>query len=345
MKNRYRMIRRENGIFYAFDRHTGQRESLETSDRCTAEQLVQEKNKAHQQPMLNRKFAQVWLSACNPEALKRTWQTVFDEIIKLKQGETRRRWITAEKDTAFNIIRDVPLVETEAEHFLRVLEKGTVATNVFLRRAHNFALDMKWLLETILPKRQWPAVRFKEKRAITWDEHLRIIDREGNPERRAFYDLAWHLGAAQSDLANLHAEDIDWESNVICFQRMKLRFRNQPPVQISFGSYVEHVLRQLPQKGPLFPYLMGVRAADRATEFKQRCKGLGIQGVTLHSYRYAWAERAKQVGMPERFAMASLGHNSKAIARAYAKKALVKIPALEDLEKRIVTFPERVSVG
>jgi acyl-CoA thioesterase FadM len=31
-----------------------------------------------------------------------------------------------------------------------------------------------------------------------------------------------------------------------------------------------------------------------STEFKQRCKGLGIQGVTLHSYRYGWAERARK---------------------------------------------------
>jgi hypothetical protein len=33
----------------------------------------------------------------------------------------------------------------EAEHFLRVLAVGTVSTNVYLRRLHNFALDMGWL--------------------------------------------------------------------------------------------------------------------------------------------------------------------------------------------------------
>ena len=48
--------------------------------------------------------------------------------------------------------------------------------------------------------------------------------------------------------------------------------------------------------GPLFPYLQTVRCGDRATEFKQRCDGLGIKGVSLHSYRYAWAERAKTCG-------------------------------------------------
>jgi integrase len=59
-----------------------------------------------------------------------------------------------------------------------------------------------------------------------------------------------------------------------------------------------------------------------------------IEGVTLHSYRYAWAWRAKTAGMPERFAMENLGHNSKAVHRAYAKKALMKKPSLEDYEKK-----------
>ena len=56
--------------------------------------------------------------------------------------------------------------------------------------------------------------------------------------------------------------------------------------------------------GPVrsFPNLRTVRPSDRATEFKQRCEGLTIKGVTLHSYRYAWAERALQCGYPERFA-------------------------------------------
>jgi len=65
----------------------------------------------------------------------------------------------------------------------------------------------------------------------------------------------------------------------------------------------------------------------------QTCWQLGIKGVTLHSYRYAWAERAKTAGYPERFAQEALGHNSKAVHRAYAKKAQMKIPSLEDYEK------------
>jgi hypothetical protein len=69
----------------------------------------------------------------------------------------------------------------------------------------------------------------------------------------------------------------------------------------------------------------------------------GIKGVTLHSYRYAWAERAKTVGYPERFAREALAHNRKAVHRAYAKRALMKIPSLEDYEQRAVTKAEPVA--
>jgi integrase len=101
---------------------------------------------------------------------------------------------------------------------------------------------------------------------------------------------------------------------------------------------VEAILSTLPKIGPLFPSLAKVRPGDRATEFKQRCDGLGIRGTSLHSYRYAWAERAKTAGNPERFAQLALGHNSKAVYRAYAKKAQVTLPPLEEYEAKIVPF-------
>jgi integrase len=78
-----------------------------------------------------------------------------------------------------------------------------------------------------------------------------------------------------------------------------------------------------------------MREAHRATEFARACRRLMIKGITLHSYRYAWAERAKTCGYPERFAQEALGHNSKAVHRAYARKAQVVIPTLEDYERKL----------
>lgn len=330
MKQRYRLYRREGGVFYLFDRHSGKRESLQTADEDVAQRLLHAKNEAHQQPLINRHIARAYLAVGDPEITRRTWQAVMDEITKTKRDETRARWHRAAKDHAFDLIRNLPIFETQPDHLFRVLERGTVATNVFLRRLHNFAVDVGWLPWPVLPKRQWPTVRYGVKRAITLDEHLRIIERERNPERKTFYELCWHLGGSQGDIANLSAEDVDWDKRIVGYHRRKTK----TIALLHFGDEVASILRTLPASGPLFPYLRSVRSADRATEFKQRCRGLGINGISLHSYRYAWAERAKQCGYPERFAQEALGHNSKAVHRAYAKNAQVVLPPLEEYERR-----------
>ena len=61
---------------------------------------------------------------------------------------------------------------------------------------------------------------------------------------------------------------------------------------------------------------------------------LGIEGRSLHSYRYAWAQRARAAGMPEREAMNHLGHESRAIHAAYAGGATVATLPLEFYESR-----------
>ena len=239
------------------------------------------------------------------------------------------------KEKPFDGIRNHRLIDTQGEHIIATLKSGTVSTNVFLRRLHNFALDLQWLPAPLLPKHQWPAVKHADKRAVTSDEHRRIIDREKNSERRAFYECCWHIGGSQGDIAALQAEDIDWSDRTIAFRRKKTK----APALISFGHELATVLRALPSSGPLFPSLAKVQSKDRGNESRQRCHLLGITGITLHSYRYSWAERAKNAGMPERFAQQALGHGSKAVARAYAKKAIVKVPSLEEYEAKVLRLP------
>ncbi|MGA2174667.1 MAG: hypothetical protein ABSH38_06760 [Verrucomicrobiota bacterium] len=135
----------------------------------------------------------------------------LDNLIETKQGATKERWLRAAKDKALLPLLDRIIAETQAEHLFAALKAGTVSTNVHLRKLHNFAIGMGWLPRPIVHKRQWPEIFFKEKRVITWKEHQAIIASEMNPERRAFYEFCWHLGGAQSDVASLTAEDIDWQ--------------------------------------------------------------------------------------------------------------------------------------
>jgi hypothetical protein len=239
-------------------------------------------------------------------------------------------------DPHHDCIRNLPVAETRPDHFDRALADGKVSTRVYLRRIHNHALGMEWLLKSVIPRLQWPRPVFAEKRAITSAEHAAIVARELNPERRNFCELLWHTGASQSDAACLTAHDINWRARTISYYRKKLKSRaGTKPALIRFGDDVAAILKRRPQSGPLFPYLRTVRPGDRATKFKQRCVGLKIKGLGLHSYRYTLAERAKTAGYPERFAQQALGHNSRAVHRAYAKGALVKIPSLEDYENKI----------
>jgi len=339
MKKRFRLLCRgcRSGRFYVVDRKTRKRSSLQTDDPEEARRIVDAKNDAERQSWLNLQLAKAYLAGADSAMATRTWLDALTALTETKQGANLHRWHTVAKDRALAPLWSKVIVETRAEVLLAAIRKGCVSTNIYLRRLHNFCVDMNWLPWPLIPKRQWPAIRFNPKRAITWEEHRKIIGREGNPERKAFYQLAWHLGASQGDLAYLTAEDVDWTARIICFERMKIRWRNVQPAQIRFGAEVEAILATLPKAGPLFPYLRSVQPGHRATEFRQRCLGLGIKGVTLHSYRYAWAERAKIVGYPERFAQLALGHNSKAVHRAYARNAQVTLPPLEDYERKAAT--------
>ena len=338
MKTRYRLTCRgiRGGKYYCVDTTTGKRTSLRTGNEDEARQIVQAKNQAERQPVLNLQIAKAYLAGTDNGITTRTWQHAIEALTNTKQDANRERWLRVAKDKALAPLLPHVIIETQGELLLRVLQTGKVSTNVYLRRLHNFCVDMNWLPWPLVPKRQWPAVHYKEKRAITLDEHQRIVTAEVNRERKVFYQLCWHLGASQGDLALLKGEDIDWTNSTVSFFRKKTGV----PVIVHLGREALRLFEDLPSEGLLFPYLASVRASDRATEFGQRCRQLGITGVTLHSYRYAWAERAKTVGYPERFEQEALGHNSKAVHRAYAKRALMKIPSLEDYEQRAATKVE-----
>lgn len=88
------------------------------------------------------------------------------------------------------------------------------------------------------------------------------------------------------------------------------------------GPSLEAPLIQLPSKSPLFlrPKFLGEK--QRGSYFWKRRVIAGLpEGTVLHSYHYAWADRALAAHMPEREPMVRLGHGSKAAHCAYARSA------------------------
>ena len=347
MHNRYRMYRRGRGMFYAKDRITGKAETLGTADRVHAQQLLAAKNQAAVQPQLNRAMARTYLTAKSPELVTRTWAQVMEHYTASGIESTRRRKNTAFRSQPFLILRTLALMDTEAGHLLNVLQhrRAGNSTHHYLRRLHNYALHLGWLLTPVMAEAAWPEIRSKKFTAITEEEHRRIVEREPNHERKLYYEMLWETGGSQGDIACLHWDQIDLSNETIRFQRRKLAGKKSAGESLlRIGPCLKKLLNQLPQGSYLFPKMNAWASENRSSEFSRRCKSLGIEGRSLHSYRYAWAQRARAAGMPEREAMNHLGHESRAIHAAYAGGAQVAVLPLEYYEeqraRKIIEFAE-----
>ena len=350
MTQKFRLYRRSNGRFYSEDNATGKQESLRTSDKAEALRLLMARNEAEQQPAFNFQIARTYLAAGDPTLAKRTWKDVMDAFIAARaqrRESTRDRYDQAFREPILARFASRRLLETQPTDILQLIKDGTVSTNMYFRRLHSFALTLGWLPWPILGYRQWPSRNYKAKRGIKWEEHRLLVDTEKDSEWKALLELAWHVGAAQIDLVSLCAENVDWKTRTITYFRRKT---NKPCV-LRFGDEVEAILKRLPTQGPLFPRCSELSSADRAARFldrverqgiRKRSEEAGIPSVSLHSYRYAWAERARAAGYPERYAQEALGHASAAIHRAYAKSVRVELPPLEEYEReaqKVVPLP------
>ncbi len=329
MKPKFTLFRRGE-VYYSQHSATGKQTSLRTKDETEARSLLHARNEAQRQPALNLHLARAYLTGSDPAYFERTWQTVMAQLQARGQDSSRERYATAFESPALDGLRYKKLLETIADDFFAVFKDAKPSTLCFLRRLHHVALSAGWITVPVVPPNLWPKYKPKERRGITLDEHQCLLAKEQKAEWKLFLELLWETGAAQSDAANFKAEDIDWPTRTISY----LRRKTGSLAQFTISTALDKVLQQLPTTGPLFPKLSALPASHRANVFRYHCRRAGVSGVTLHCYRYAWAERAKTVGMPERFAQAALGHGSKAIHRAYAKKAVIIAPSLEDYEKQ-----------
>ena len=147
MKTRYRLTRRgiRGDRFYCVDTTTGKRTSLQTANRDEAQQIIEAKNNAERQPVLNLQIAKAYLAGSDNGIATRTWRQALESLTSTKRGANQDRWRSVAKDEALAPLLPRVIIETQAELLLKALQVGTVSTNVFLRRLHNFCVDMNWL--------------------------------------------------------------------------------------------------------------------------------------------------------------------------------------------------------
>ena len=328
-KQRFWLYRRD-GIYYIHDSETGERASLNTRSKQEAEQIRTTRNMTVACPVIGMSLAKAYLTSQDPKLLARTWQDVIDAFCSRGKPQTQadRRRVSNRRPQ--NLLRNMKLIETSADDLLKILKDGGAMTNAFVRCLHNLAVGYGWLPWPILPHKMWPDVTKKKKRAISKEEHERIIAAEKNPARRLYYEILWETGAAQTDAAQLRAEYVDWQRRILSYQRRKTGEWSH----LQIGKRLEQLLRILPTEGWLLPEIAKSNNSARSAEFYRRCRLLGIQGVSLHSYRYAWAQRARACGYPQRWAQNALGHDSEAVHQAYASGGVAVCPSLDEYEIR-----------
>lgn len=85
VKTRFRLIRRgiRGGAYYCVDSLTKKRTSLDTASEDEARQIVEAKNRAEQQPLLNVQIAKAYLAGVDARISTRTWKEAIDNRLKV----------------------------------------------------------------------------------------------------------------------------------------------------------------------------------------------------------------------------------------------------------------------
>jgi len=103
MKTRYRLTCRgvRGGMFYCVDKSTGKRTSLQTTDADEAQQIVQAKNQAERQPVLNLQIAKAYLAGTDNGIATRTWQQALASLTSTKQGASEQLGVVSSLSRRF----------------------------------------------------------------------------------------------------------------------------------------------------------------------------------------------------------------------------------------------------
>ena len=333
-KKKYYLFKRQ-GCYYLQNKD-GKQTSLRTKDQREAEKILASLVATNgSAAAVVRKQALMMLRENDPQYFGRSWGQLFDKYIaRCELPNQRERLRRSLESPVLRSIRAEQIVATDPDAFMESILRLKRSIRYHVQLAYRYGIKINWVSRDLIAADLWPEVRWKNFRAITEEEHRRLCETVEDPERRNYYELCWHIGASQGDAAKLEASNIDWGRKLLVFRRAKLK-PESPPAMIRIGPALEELLKRLPHQGSLFPKISKEKTNRRSGDFWRRCRRLGFPpGCVLHSYRYAWIQRAAQVGMPERYAMAMMGHQSRIIHQSYAEKAVIECPSLEEFGKK-----------
>ncbi len=122
-------------------------------------------------------------------------------------------------------------------------------------------------LRPIHSKRAWPKIKYANRHGISREQHEAVLKFTPKKEYRIYFELLWHTGGSQTDIASLHAEDINWGTRRLYYERQKLRSKGQCNACLVIGKALEAILLQFPKEDPSSPTSGRSRKASAATAF------------------------------------------------------------------------------
>ena len=273
MKTKYTLFRRGT-VYYSQDSATGKQTSLRTKDETEARSLLNARNEAQRQPVLEPASGPRLSDRQRPRVCRTHLADRHGPVTGTRPGEQPRTLSPRPSSRPpWTACGTRNFLETTADDFFAVFQGAKPSTICFLKRLHHLALSAGWIALPIVAPNLWPRYKPKDRRGITLDEHQTLLAKEKKAEWKLFLELLWETGAAQSDAVNFKAEDIDWPTRTLSYFRQK----TGSLAQFTISKALEKVLEQLPTTGVLFPNLSTHPANFRANSFaiaasKQGCR-------------------------------------------------------------------------
>jgi hypothetical protein len=213
-------------------------------------------------------------------------------------------------------------------------------------------------------------IQYERKQFQHGKDFYRLMkrDKEVTHEFFWFLQLLWELGASNADVRELTTDNIDWTTTDdqgelighVIFLRKKWKGagknseRERIPIYFPMSPRMKEILRPLYAKAKksgkgeqyLLPKLAKMASGNVIRIFQTYLKAAGVKDkkkgrdgkmrkIIIHSYRYRMAERLYEMGYEEREAQMLLGHNSKFVHHAYAKRNAMMVKSLHKMQQKI----------
>ena len=120
------------------------------------------------------------------------------------------------------MLRNLKLIDTEALHLLNIIEHKQTgnSTHHYLRRLHNFALYLGWLVSPVMAEAAWPTIR-KQKFAPELEEMIKVLRKQNEPFNENALEALYLLQERSSSKKSVQQWRFVYDSICMMFNQQK----------------------------------------------------------------------------------------------------------------------------